>query len=216
MKKGFTLAEVLITLGIIGVVAAMTMPVIISNYKKQEIKTGFKKAYSAISQAYNLAFYDLGFPTNCHYGSFGEGHQGSECPLLKEAFEKRLRPIKICRGHIFTDGCVPEYTDQQSLGLTGVCSGMYRSSLENNSTSYVLPDGIILFLYGSNIPANIMGSPANFYVDVNGKKGPNKWGHDVFGFRLSNSNTEIPKIVPDNNCILTEEGAYDLTKDIIN
>lgn len=61
-----------------------------------------------------------------------------------------------------------------------------------------------------------MGSPANFYVDVNGKKGPNKWGHDVFGFRLSNSNTEIPKIVPDNNCIVTEEGAYDLTKDIIN
>lgn len=35
MKRGFTLAEVLITLGIIGVVASMTMPVLVGNYKKK-------------------------------------------------------------------------------------------------------------------------------------------------------------------------------------
>lgn len=44
ITNGFTLAEILITLGIIGVVAAITLPSIISNYKKQVIKTGFKKS----------------------------------------------------------------------------------------------------------------------------------------------------------------------------
>lgn len=51
MKKGFTLAEVLITLGIIGVVASLTMPVLISNYRKTEIETRLKKVYSVINQA---------------------------------------------------------------------------------------------------------------------------------------------------------------------
>ena len=95
ITNGFTLAEILITLGIIGVVAAITLPSIISNYKKQVIKMGFKKAYSVISQAYNLAFTDLGYPTNCHYEDYGEGFQGSECPLLKEAVENRQRTGKI-------------------------------------------------------------------------------------------------------------------------
>ena len=48
----FTLAEVLITLGIIGVVAAMTMPVLIQNHQEKVTVTRLKKAYSILSQAY--------------------------------------------------------------------------------------------------------------------------------------------------------------------
>ena len=51
MKKGFTLAEVLITLGIIGVVAAMTMPTLINNINNKQNIAALKKAYSLISQA---------------------------------------------------------------------------------------------------------------------------------------------------------------------
>ena len=50
-KKGFTLAEVLITLLIIGVVAALTIPSVISNYQQQEFKTGLKKAVSVLNEA---------------------------------------------------------------------------------------------------------------------------------------------------------------------
>ena len=46
MKKGFTLAEVLITLGIIGIIAAMTLPSIIGHYKKKALQEQFKVAYS--------------------------------------------------------------------------------------------------------------------------------------------------------------------------
>ena len=50
-RFGFTLAEVLITLGIIGVVAAMTIPTLISNTNGAQFKTGFKKALSTLNQA---------------------------------------------------------------------------------------------------------------------------------------------------------------------
>ena len=51
MKKGFTLSEVLITLGVIGVVAAMTLPVLIQNYRNNVAETRLKKFYSAFNQA---------------------------------------------------------------------------------------------------------------------------------------------------------------------
>ena len=50
-KAAFTLAEVLITLGIIGVVAAMTLPALVQNYKKQAVETKLAKFYSTINQA---------------------------------------------------------------------------------------------------------------------------------------------------------------------
>ena len=50
-KKGFTLAEVLITLGIIGVVAALTIPTLIQNYKKREVETSLEKIYTTVNQA---------------------------------------------------------------------------------------------------------------------------------------------------------------------
>ena len=54
-SNGFTLAEVLITLGIIGVVASLTMPALLANYKKQETVTRLKKAYSIVEQAIKLS-----------------------------------------------------------------------------------------------------------------------------------------------------------------
>lgn len=53
--KGFTLAEVLITLGIIGVVAALTLPAVLSNYRKQVAESRLKKFYTTFNQAVSLA-----------------------------------------------------------------------------------------------------------------------------------------------------------------
>ena len=52
MKKAFTLAEVLITLGIIGVVAAITLPTLIANYQKKVLETQYKVAVTTLSQAF--------------------------------------------------------------------------------------------------------------------------------------------------------------------
>lgn len=59
-RFAFTLAEVLITLGIIGVVAALTMPTLIQNYKKHEVETKLAKFYSVMNQAVRLAEVEYG------------------------------------------------------------------------------------------------------------------------------------------------------------
>ena len=55
MKKAFTLAEVLITLGIIGIVAAMTLPTLIQDYKKKVVETRLAHFYTVINQAIRLS-----------------------------------------------------------------------------------------------------------------------------------------------------------------
>lgn len=52
MKKAFTLAEVLITLGIVGVVSAMTIPTLVQNYQNRELEAKAKKTYSTLAQAF--------------------------------------------------------------------------------------------------------------------------------------------------------------------
>jgi len=55
MKHGFTLAEILITLGVIGVVSALTLPTLIKNYQKKETVAKLQKAISVLNQAYRLS-----------------------------------------------------------------------------------------------------------------------------------------------------------------
>ena len=61
MKKAFTLAEVLITLGIIGVVAAMTIPVLLVNTTSQKYRSKLKKTISTLSQAARMSDAQYGF-----------------------------------------------------------------------------------------------------------------------------------------------------------
>jgi prepilin-type N-terminal cleavage/methylation domain-containing protein len=67
VSQGFTLAEVLITLGIIGIVAALTMPALVSNYRKNVVETKLKRFYSNINQAVKLSEVDHGDPAGWTY-----------------------------------------------------------------------------------------------------------------------------------------------------
>ena len=69
-KKAFTLAEILITLGIIGVVSAMTMPSLIQNYREKQTVTAVKKAYSEFSQAYAMTVQEYDSLANYLSGSY--------------------------------------------------------------------------------------------------------------------------------------------------
>ena len=60
MKKAFTMAEVLITLGIIGIVAAMTLPSLVQKYRERQYVTALKKAVSVLDNAYRLFLFQNG------------------------------------------------------------------------------------------------------------------------------------------------------------
>lgn len=118
MKKNynaFTLAEILITLGIIGVVAALTLPVISENVQNIVLKNQFKKAYSVFSQAVFQAQSQLDMPVACFYWLNGgiceevcsqkdpvyntctawECSDGVNCRLIKPVCDTTVRPFKM-------------------------------------------------------------------------------------------------------------------------
>ena len=107
--KGFTLAEVLITLGIIGVVAAMTMPTLINSTQGAQYKTAFKKSLTVLSQAVvmNIALndYDLSqvvgdAATNATGGSDGQAATGAQS--LWDVFHNRLNIVREAGADLFT------------------------------------------------------------------------------------------------------------------
>lgn len=92
MRKGFTLAEVLITIGIIGVVSALTIPSLIAEYKEKQIVTRVKKEYSMLSQAVRMMI--------AYNGQINEwGDQSYE--TFERELLKQLKVVKSCNeGHL--------------------------------------------------------------------------------------------------------------------
>ena len=97
--KGFTLSEVLITLGIIGIVAAMTLPSLINKAEKMILKNQFKKTYSTLTQALLKSEVDYGSTPECYYdlqnssatsSLTGKG-TGVECNAFTKVFLKNYQ-----------------------------------------------------------------------------------------------------------------------------
>ena len=160
MKKlAFTLAEVLITLGIIGVVAAMTMPTLITNYQKRATVAKLKRAYSVIKQAYLMS-----------YDQVGDLKFSEIRALGKESYFKTYWApyIQATYCNSFSE-CGYTSDDYPWKNTDGETVGTYSSL----TIVFYTNDG---FLYG------IYFASGYVFVDINGPKGPNQLGRDVFWF----------------------------------
>ena len=125
LKSAFTLAEVLITLGVIGVVAAMTLPTLIQNYKKHIVETRLAKFYTTINQAIQMSETVNG--DKKYWDSIGSGFEKDEednpdysKPEAMAWFEKYLKPyLKYAKletfNHKNTEGMVMVYFEDGSL-----------------------------------------------------------------------------------------------------
>lgn len=175
-KAAFTLAEVLITLGIIGVVAAMTMPSLIQNYQEKATVTKLKKCYSLVSQAYVSILNDEGGSDTLQAGDDLE---------MMEKFGKYLKYQKTCGRN---KGCFPNVTYKS---VTGNGYNKWEDDTTDRSRA-ILTDGTLIMF---NKSAMRVGEGnylyAQIYVDINGFKGPNQLGRDFFYFYISPE-----KIVP--------------------
>ena len=187
MKKAFTLAEVLITLGVVGIIAAMTLSSLITNYKVKVLKTHFKKMDSMIQQAIMKSSNDMGFSLSDYYVPYNASYDvvrpacvalKEQIPTLNEAWPKQFsvaskmtnsEVVKVSNNH-----CSSMYSAKTNLG-PWKCWG--------TAGVYILADGssvspLSFSWYGFTNPCGV-----SFMFDTNGPaKGPNRMGYDVFKY----------------------------------
>lgn len=190
MKKAFTLAEVLITLGIIGIVAAMTLPTLINNSRNKELKTGLIKSYSILNQA--LDMYQAETGERLKPGDAANWEEMRDIFILKY-----FKIIKNCgRGYlngscILNNGFGQEGNSEIYKTLTGNTINLH----EFDDGQYVLPDGTLMLVEYSESTASGDLRVSEFYIsfDVNGfNKRPNKLGVDLFTFQIDRKGKLLP------------------------
>lgn len=158
MKKlGFTLSEVLMTLAILGVVAAITIPMISQNKKNHEYKTGYKKAISTINQALEQ-HYALEGMTVQDYVSAEE--------LVNYLFKARMNTIDGTS--VFTN---TECENNGDSAVFTTADGMIFC-ISNFATDTENPVGSTCDMNDEHPCTDIDGP--NLWIDVNGERKPNK------------------------------------------
>ena len=199
VKSAFTLAEVLITLGIIGVVAALTLPSLIANYKNKEYATRAKHTYSLISQAIQKYQADAGVAGDVS-GLF-DTSKTSEEVLLN--FSKYFDGAKICLNQsgncgkfrypiLFSSVVYDEDNIAKSSTISPPLMIMkdgsiirviqYDNCVRHKSGPLQNDDGTVKRDEDGNI---VIGSWTTYYCgeiifDTNGVSGPNQYGADIF------------------------------------
>ena len=201
MKKytGFTLAEVLISLAIIGVVAALTIPALVQKYQERAWITGAKKFYSIMNQAVQMAVLEHGTPDQW-------GITKDDSTPMAEYVLPYLKHAKICG----TDGKSKCHTAQKLYKRDGNYYGaeIFNGSSGDGRTGLQLADGMIVGTYtkfdqgdgqdGLEVCTNSLGTGSaaaicgEYMVDVNGSASPNTYGKDIFIFDLAKDGTIIP------------------------
>ncbi|MCM1339550.1 MAG: type II secretion system GspH family protein [Muribaculaceae bacterium] len=169
--KAFTLAEILITLGIIGVVAALTLPPLMHAYKAKRLRTQFLKTYSIIQQTFkqieadDLSINPSDYPLRTFYKTFITYLNGAtDC-----GYSGSLKNIcfNISQANA---GQIPQYK---------TLSNKQMSNTDFDDGQIALPDGTLLLFENPNNQRILV------YSDINGvKTPPNKLGYDLFAFQF--------------------------------
>lgn len=163
---GFTLAEVLITLGIIGVVSAITIPILMTQMQDKQLKEAAKEAYAKASQAIQLMKQDEG-------GSLS--YYSNSSSTFKPIFMKYFKVAQDCNWN----DCV---LGADSSNIYTTLSGFPARTWFMFNGQFITTDGMFWGFVNDSTKLIIT-------VDVNGYlKKPNIYGRDVFAFQLLNDN----------------------------
>ena len=203
IADAFTLAEVLITLGIIGIVAAMTLPALLQKYKEQELITRTKKVYAEINNALMIAQKDYGV-INDNSSLF---NATDESAVVAQNFTKYFNGAKFCK-NAGQKGCSKYYYDIKYSKLALDNNNVTTTYKGESSPRIILSSGAIIQL-SNNMYNNCSGTSTStetdeylrpvtdengdkitheytlnncgaITFDVNGNKRPNQFGQDVY------------------------------------
>jgi len=204
-KTAFTLAELLLTISIIGVLAALTIPTLNIRVKDRENLTRFKAMYTRLVSALETVSIDRVYPCYItppegsaartkYFNNLGDdvpagrnekGKSNEGCRSDKTENAKGLM-IEMIRA--MGDGRFIDMASGGSGGYSGNISN-YRNHLNELTDKqinymYILKDSTVIFQQSYNEPV--------FYIDTNGLKGPNMLGKDIFhmAFYLEDAKTK--------------------------
>jgi len=196
-RIAFTLAEVLITLLIIGIVASLIIPAIINDTQKAEYVAKLKKESAVLQQAFKLLALDAG-GSILNNPNFNCSGSSSFCNTTVSAnamndFATKLNVVKNCGTGM---GCW--YNSPRNYLGGNIEYPNYDSFVNGNDGKAILADGtmMIVEIFSSNCGINFLGSPpvdSPLYhsncgiigIDINGASGPNRSGRDYFLFHIT-------------------------------
>ncbi len=158
-KQGFTLSEVVITICIIGIISAIMIPSYVERYQHRARIVAWRHAYSAVANALLLMKMDTVVVT-------------SEKDAV-DTLAKYLNAIKICDTLQASEKGCRKNPDDPVKDLKGNVLYGSLDSAGGGCASIVLLNGVTLCL-------DSFGKAAPLWFDVNGQKGPNRVGYDIF------------------------------------
>ncbi len=202
-KHGWTLAETLITLTIIGVIAALTLPNLTQKWKKQERISQLQVAYSILQNATKLAVAEHGEPSTWDFQRRNDNGSLLPSESAQAYAEKYFIPYIKTK-----DKSVPkeELKDSHGYEIHYLNGNVENLWLYTQYAYSVLLDNGMLVHITTNSTTN-----ACFGVDVNGFQGPNMYANDIFRFCY---NFEKNALSPSgansttNNCSINYAGLY--------
>ena len=183
-NKAFTLAEVLIVLAIVGIIAAITIPSLINAYNRKMLETRFRKTDAILTQAMRMASNELGVDSFEVYNNVPLEEREATTEMLNDVWEKQFKgATKHYRKDIIA--YINNGRDYRSWGRLPVAdfrgpSGFNYADLMydtvNKSYALILPDGSMIS--SPTFPDTVT---MKIVFDTNGPwVGPNKLGYDVF------------------------------------
>ena len=194
IKSAFTLSEVLITLVIIGVVSALTVSSMLNSTRKKELHTAFLKTYSELNQAAKLfALYNaVSVPEYAR-------ENGLTLTINKFRYYYQTGEKNVTSSGMGTDDGSGNYTAYYTMHLLnrekfsgGANSSGKDSSFFCDNSGFQSSLSGALFLFNDAPSSSTTYNGPVICVDVNGRKGPNRYGADYFLFIFTNDNAVIP------------------------
>ena len=182
-KAAFTLAEVLITLGIIGIVAALTLPSLIENVQEKNTVSKLKKSYSVLGQAVQMLINEKG-ELSAYSDITGKSDE-EMVPMLTEIGDTMGKYFNQSRKCGINSGCGADKFYAMD-GKTHLNDWTLTSDKRYNIDTVEGVQYNITWIARENICFQV-------YVDVNGKNLPNNIGKDIFPFYVYCNGKVVPR-----------------------
>ena len=191
-SSGFSLAEIILALVIIGIVSSITIPTIMNNIQQYQLNVGAQNAFNMLEQAVEQIQATNGY---IHVGTGTGGDIPTET-LMRSDFCNVLQCVQTGNNRPVWENFVPLY----SLYKASTATESLVAAYSGNAPIAILNNGNFLLFYNRSSCDENIGNGLKgcgwVTIDTNGAAGPNMWGYDLLTFYVAQNTNGVYSIVP--------------------